>query len=116
MSKENEKKNFILTLRLYYDYLGNYTWFKEELEKNRFDVFKYLVPINSKDKKKVTIEIYKQESNGFHEEDIYIDVIFKKRILFIFRKNKTIIKKVKIQNSKMKLFYSYLKETIFETL
>lgn len=42
--------NLSFYIKLYYEFGGSSDWLKEEIIKKRFDSFKYLMPINNREK------------------------------------------------------------------
>lgn len=102
--------NLSFYIKLYYEFGGSSDWLKEEIIKKRFDSFKYLMPINNREKANVIIEI---RSDG-NSDDKYLTITSFTKFIGIVTFPKVIFKNYKVLNGEMNTIYAYLKETYFE--
>lgn len=104
----NKKNNFYL--KLYYEFGGSIEWLKEEIIKKRYDSFKYLLPVKSKENANIIFEIYSLDNT----EDKYINITSLLKFASIINLPKIVCKELKISSEECNTVYSYLKETFFE--
>lgn len=106
-----KESNYILNIRLYYNYRGNYKWLKDEIYKKRYDAFKYLMPVEKKEDHNFIFEIYKLKDDN---ENMYISLVYYDKLFNIFNVNRILNDKTQIPLEQGYLIYNYLKETYFE--
>lgn len=104
----NRKNDFYL--KLYYEFGGSIEWLKEEIIKKRYDSFRYLLPVKSKENANIIFEIYSLNDT----DDKYISITSLLKFASIINLPKIVCKDLKVNSEECNKVYAHLKETFFE--
>lgn len=97
-------------VKLYYEFGGSIDWLREEIIKKRYDSFRYLLPIQTKEKANIIIEI--QTIENIDDKLLNISSVLK--FANIINLTKVVCKNFKISSQDCNKIYDYLKETYYE--
>lgn len=106
----NIDTKFSFYIKLYYEFGGSIEWLKEEIIKKRYDSFRYLLPVENKEKANIVFEMYSSEEI----EEKYISITSILKFANIINLPKIVCKDYKISSHECNYIYTFLKETYYE--
>lgn len=106
----NIDTKFSFYVKLYYEFGGSIEWLREEIIKKRYDSFRYLLPIEKKERANIVVEIYSPENS----DEKYMNITSFLRFANIVSLSKIVFKNYKISQQECNSIYNFLKETYYE--
>ncbi len=102
-----------LTTKLYYQYVGNIPWLKNEILDGKYDALKYLLTVEEKNKSNFLINIYMDSED---ENIRYVSFFITDKVLSIFPVKKTLGEFIIFNKENFVKLFNFLKETTIENL
>lgn len=102
-----------LTMKLYYQYVGNIPWLKSEILNGKYDALKYLLSVDEKNKSNFFINIYKDSED---ENIRYVSFFITDKLLSVFPVKKSLGEFIIFNKENFIKLFNFLKETIVENL
>lgn len=102
-----------LTMKLYYQYVGNTSWLKNEILNKKYDALKYLLAVEEKNKSNFFINIYVDSED---ENIRYVSFFIIDKILGIFPMKKSLGEFIIFNKENFIKLFNFLKETTIENL
>lgn len=98
-------------LTLYYQYVGNTQWFKEEFLAKKYNVLKYLLPVKDKEDSNFIIQVYLDPNN---DKNKLVSFHIQEKVFHLFSVNKTLGEKLVFSQEQFSKLFDFLKETFIE--
>ena len=100
-----------LTTKLYYQYVGNIPWLKNEIFNKKYDALKYLLAVEEKNKSNFLINIYKDSED---ENIRYVSFFITEKFLNLFPVKKSLGEFIIFNKENFIKLFNFLKETTVE--
>lgn len=102
-----------LTTKLYYQYVGNIPWLKNEILTGKYDALKYLLAVDEKNKSNFFINIYTDPED---DNIRYVSFYITDKLLSIFPVKKSLGEFVIFNKENFLKLFNFLKETTVENI
>lgn len=102
-----------LTTKLYYQYVGNIPWLKNEILNGKYDALKYLLAVEEKNKSNFFINIYKDPED---DNIRYVSFYLTDKLLNVFPVKKSLGEFVIFNKENFLKLFNFLKETTVENI
>ena len=102
-----------LTTKLYYQYVGNIPWLKNEVLNGKYDALKYLLAVEEKSKSNFFINIYKDPDD---DNIRYVSFFITDKLLSVFSVKKSLGEFVIFNKENFVKLFNFLKETTVENI
>lgn len=102
-----------LTTKLYYQYVGNIPWLKNEVLNGKYDALKYLLAVEEKSKSNFFINIYKDPDD---DNIRYVSFFITDKFLSVFFVKKSLGEFVIFNKENFVKLFNFLKETTVENI
>ena len=100
-----------LTTKLYYQYVVNIPWLKNEIFNKKYDALKYLLAVEEKNKSNFLINIYKDSED---ENIRYVSFFITEKFLNLFPVKKSLGEFIIFNKENFIKLFNFLKETTVE--
>lgn len=102
-----------LTTKLYYQYVGNIPWLKNEILNGKYDALKYLLAVEEKNKSNFFVNIYKDPED---DNIRYVSFYLTDKLLNVIPVKKSLGEFVIFNKENFLKLFNFLKETTVENI